>query len=223
MVATSRVPHALHASHAGELAHDARQAWHDGVRAALAAVVDSGDLDVLAVDVAAMVPSLCAVDGDGVPISDGLLYGDARGAGDAEGGDRDADPSQSGELVRFLGWLVREHPDAAGYWPAQAVANAALSGEGAIETTVAMTTLPLFDFQGWDPAVAASAGLADVDKLPRIVVGADPVGKVDAAGGAPLGGGTIDALGEQLVAGCRRRGRRPRDPRVDVDRVGGDR
>jgi xylulokinase len=198
VVASSRVPHDLHAAHAGELAHDARQAWRDGVRAALAGVVGSGDLDVRAVDVAAMVPSLCAVDADGVPLSDGLLYGDARGAR----GDRDADPSQSGELVRFLAWLVRQHPDAAGYWPAQAVANAALCGEGAIDTTVAMTTLPLFDFTGWDERVAAEAGLDDTSKLPRLVAGADPAGKVDAAGGAVLGGGTIDALGEQLVAGA---------------------
>ena len=198
VVAASRVPHALHAAHAGELAHDARQAWHEGVRRALADVIEAADLEVRAVDVAAMVPSLCAVDGDGAPISDGLLYGDARGAG----GDAAADPSQSGELARFLAWLVREHPEAAGYWPAQAVANAALSGEGAIETTVAMTTVPLFDYQGWDAAVAGEAGLTDLAKLPRIAVGADPVGKVEAAGGAVLGGGTIDALGEQLVAGA---------------------
>jgi len=199
VVASSRVPHDLYASQAGELAHDARQAWHDGVRAALAAVVASpADLDVAAVEVAAMVPSLCAVDRDGVPISDGLLYGDARGAG----GDLQADPSQSGELARFLAWLVREHPDAAGYWPAQAVANAALGGEGTIDTTVAMTAVPLFDYQGWDVAVAAEAGLDDTGKLPRLVSGADAAGKVEAAGGALLGGGTIDALGEQLVAGA---------------------
>jgi xylulokinase len=198
VVASQRVPHALKSSHAGELAHDATVAWRDGVRAALAGVMSRADLDVQAVNVAAMVPSLCAVDGDGVPISDGLLYGDQRGAG----GDSTADPSQSGELVRFLTWLVDEYPDAAGYWPAQAVANAALGDEGAIDSTVAMTTLPLFDFSGWDPAVAETAGLTDLDRLPRIVVGSDRVGKVEAAGGAPLGGGTIDALGEQLVAGA---------------------
>ncbi len=73
---------------------------------------------------------------------------------------------------------------------------------GAIDTTVAMTTLPLFDFHGWDAEVADGAGLDDLATLPRIVVGADPVGTVAAAGGAPLGGGTIDALGEQLVAGA---------------------
>jgi xylulokinase len=197
VVASARVPHGLRARHAGELAHDAAAAWYDGVRDALAQVL-TADVDVRGVEVAAMVPSLCAVDEDGRPVSDGLLYGDARGAG----GDQRADPSQSGELARFLAWLVAKHPDAAGYWPAQAVANAALGGVGVMDTTVAMTAVPLFDYQGWDAQIAAEAGLTDLGKLPQLVAGAVPVGTVDAAGGAPLGGGTIDALGEQLVAGA---------------------
>jgi xylulokinase len=199
VVSRARLPRALRSRHAGELAHDARASWYDGVQEALAAVLGAaGSLVVRGVNVAAMVPSLCAVDDGGVPVSDGLLYGDARGAG----GDPGADPSTSGELVRFLAWLTRRYPDAAGYWPAQAVANRALCGEGVIETTVAMTALPLFDFQGWDEAVAAKAGVDDVGRLPRIAVGCESVGRVDAAGGAPLGGGTIDALAEQFVAGA---------------------
>jgi xylulokinase len=202
VLARSRVARPLLARHAGELAHDARSSWRHGVIEALGQVLAgggaAGSLDVRGVTVAAMVPSLCAVDDDGIPVSDGLLYGDARGAG----GDPSADPASSGELVRFLEWLARAHPDAGGYWPAQAVANRALSGTAAIDTTVAMTALPLFDFQGWDAAVAAKAGVDDVARLPRIVVGTGPVGGVDAAGGAPLGGGTIDALAEQFVAGA---------------------
>src|SRR5919106_1955264 len=201
VLARSRVTRPLLARHAGELAHDARSSWRDGVIESLGQVLTGADAPSLAVrgvNVAAMVPSLCAVDDDGVPVSDGLLYGDARGAG----GDPAADPASSGELVRFLEWLAREHPDAAGYWPAQAVANRALSGVGAIDTTVAMTALPLFDFQGWDTAVAAKAGVDDVGRLPRVVVGSDAVGRVDAAGGGLLGGGTIDALAEQFVAGA---------------------
>jgi xylulokinase len=199
VLARARVGHALHASHAGELAHDAGEAWHRGVRTALAEVLaGTGDVAVRGVNVAAMVPSLCAVGADGVPVSPGLLYGDGRGGG----GDASKNPSESGELVRFLAWLAREHPDAAGYWPAQAVANHALCGEGVIETTVAMTAWPLFDHTGWDPDAARAAGLHDVASLPRIVVGSEAVGRVPAAGGAVLGGGTIDALGEQLVAGA---------------------
>jgi xylulokinase len=203
VLASSRVTRRVLARHAGELAHNARSSWRDGVIEALDRVLAGGDpggapLVVRGVNVAAMVPSLCAVDDTGVPISDGLLYGDARGAG----GDPTADPASSGELVRFLEWLAREHPHAGGYWPAQAVANRALSGRAAIETTVAMTALPLFDLQGWDAAVAAEAGVDDIARFPTIVAGTEPVGRVDDADGAPLGGGTIDALAEQFVAGA---------------------
>jgi xylulokinase len=204
VVARARVPHTLKASHPGELAHDAAEAWWHGPRTALAQLVDQlGDPSrIAAVEVAAMVPSLCAVGPDGVPISDGLLYGDDRGAG----GDDTANPSESGELVRFLASLVATHPDAAGYWPAQAVANHALSGIGALDTTTAMTTLPLFDFVGWDDAVAKGAGLDDTSKLPTIVSGADAVGPVSSLPDAILASGTIDAMGEQMVAGADRVG-----------------
>jgi xylulokinase len=206
VLARARVPHSLHASHAGELSHDADEAWHDGVLAALAQVVADTDagVDVRAVQVAAMVPSLCAVDGSGRPISDGLLYGDDRGA-DTTGSSDAADPSGSGELVRFLASLVSSHPEAAGFWPAQAVANHALCGVGALDTVAAMTTLPLFDFTGWDGDVARAAGLDDVGRLPVIAPGAASVGAVpegSPAAGALVGPGTIDAYGEQLVAGA---------------------
>src|SRR5688500_13131433 len=123
VVARSRVPHELHASHAGELAHDADAAWRVGVLEALDAVAAGTDLDIRAVDVAAMVPSLCAVDADGRPLSAGLLYGDLRGR-------HAIDPATgaSEEVLGFLEWLVARHPDAAGFWPAQAVANRALGG-----------------------------------------------------------------------------------------------
>lgn len=205
VIARARIPHALVARHAGELAHDALAAWRDGPRAALAEILGDPAMagrEVLAVDVAAMVPSLCAVDAEGVPLGDGLLYGDERGDGGAPG----SNPSESGELARFLRWLCDAHPDAAGYWPAQAVANAALTEAGlpggAIDTVTAMTAVPLFDFTGWDAAVAAEHGLVDISRLPRIVAGAESVGTVPAAGGAPLGGGTIDAFAEQIVAGA---------------------
>jgi xylulokinase len=195
-----RVPGALLSRRAGELGHRAERVWRDAVLEALHELAADEDLVVRGVDVSAMVPSLCAVDGDGRPVSDGLLYGDERGAG----GDTSADPSQSGELVRFLAWLVEHHPDAAGYWPAQAVANHALAGAGAIDTVVAMTTLPLFDFTGWDAAVAKGAGLDDTARLPALVGGGGAIGAVTTgpATGAAVGGGTIDAFGEQLVSGA---------------------
>jgi xylulokinase len=203
VVARARVPHRVHSRVAGELEHDVDEAWRDGVVAALDRV--GAGLDVAAVNVSAMVPSLGAVDADGRGVGPGLLYGDHRGERD------DADPTQpgdSGELLAFLAWHAATSPEAAGYWPAQAVANHALTGRGAIDSTTAMTAYPLFDFVGWDEALAADAGTVPT-ALPEIVSGVEPVGKVKdglAAAGALVGGGMIDALGEQIVAGADRAG-----------------
>jgi xylulokinase len=200
VVARARIPHELVVPAPDQLEHRPDQAWRAGVRQALAEVVGALDQhEVAAVDVAAMVPSMCAVDEQGRALTPGLLYGDGR-AGLPPG----VDPSRSGELLGFLQWCVKEAPEAHGYWPAQAVANHALGGEAVIDTVTAMTALPLFDYQGWDPEVASGAG-TDLGHLPRIVPGDTAAGRVQAdlpAGGAPLGAGTIDAFAEQLVAGA---------------------
>jgi xylulokinase len=199
VVARARVPHQVHSRVAGEFEHDVDEAWRDGVVAALTQV--GNGLDVAAVNVSAMVPSLGAVDADGRGVGPGLLYGDHRGERD------DADPTQpgdSGELLAFLAWHAAHSPDAAGYWPAQAVANHALTGRGAIDSTTAMTAYPLFDFVGWDEALAGAAGTTPA-RLPNIVSGVEPAGEIRdglVAAGALVGGGTIDAMGEQIVAGA---------------------
>lgn len=191
VLARARVAHAVESPEPGTLQHDPTKAWRRDVRRAWRQVREGHD--VAAVQVSAMVPSLGAVDRRGVGVGPGLLYGDRRGAG-APG----RSPAESGEFLGFLRWLAREVPDAAGYWPAQAVANAALCGVGAIDTTTAMTAVPVFDFVGWDEAVVSDAG-ARVDQLPVISPGAEPIGEIE---GALVGGGTIDALGEQWVAGA---------------------
>lgn len=199
VVARARVPHERMVSSPGHLAHHPDRAWREGVRTALGQVAAAGD--ALAVAVAAMVPSLCAVDGDGRALTPGLLYGDTR-AGVVPG----LDPAQSGELTGFLRWCAVEAPGAAGFWPAQAMANHALAGEAVLDTVTAMTAVPLFDYERWDPTVAAEAGVS-VDRLPRIVPGEQPAGRLtEVAPGALLGGGTVDAFAEQLVAGADRQG-----------------
>jgi xylulokinase len=199
VVARARVPHPVHSRVAGEFEHDVDEAWRAGVVAALGQV--AAGLDVAAVNVSAMVPSLGAVDRDGRAVGPGLLYGDHRGA--REGVDT-SQPGDSGELLAFLAWQAAHASEAEGFWPAQAVANHALTGRGAIDTTTAMTAYPLFDFVGWDEALAREAGTTPA-ALPDIVSGVEPVGAVQdglVAAGAPVGGGTIDAMGEQIVAGA---------------------
>lgn len=199
VLARARVPHAIGAPRPDVLEHDPDDAWRGGAVAAYAEVraglqAATGSDAVAALDVAAMVPSLCAVDAAGRALTPGLLYGDARG-----GRSTGLNPSESGELVEQLRWCAASAPDAAGFWPAQAVANHALCGVAGIDTVTAMTAVPLFDYTAWDPAVAASAG-ARPEQLPVLAPGSSALGRT--ADGALVGGGTIDAFGEQLVAGA---------------------
>ncbi len=193
IVARARVPHPWSVPSPQRFEHDAKRAWFDGPRNALAAL---GDIEPRGVSVAAMVPSLCAFGDDGEPISPGLLYGDERGRTD--GG---RNPVESGELAAFLGWLAAEYPDAKGFSPAQGIANFALTGETVISTTTAATAFPLFDWVGWDEARVRQAG-ARVDQMPRIAPSGQPAAPVRGFKNAVLEPGTIDAMGDQVVAGA---------------------
>ncbi len=194
VVARTRIPHQLRVPEPDKLEHDADEAWRHGAVAALEQLDRS---DACAVAVSAMVPSLTAVDRDGVPLTPGLLYGDSRG--------RVATPAAGmgfmiGEAAEFLRWTAREAPDAAGYWPAAAVANYALGGEAVIDFATAFTTLPLFDGTGWNAAECADCG-ASADRMPRVEAPGAAVGTVR-GGEAVLAAGAIDATCEQMVAGA---------------------
>ena len=195
VVARARVPHSVVVPAPERFEHDAAAAWRDGPRAALA---ELGDLDVRGVSVAAMVPSLAAVDEQGTPLTPGLLYGDERGRTGvaAQAGTDDA----SGGFLGYVRWLHDTVPSAHGFWPAQSVANHALAGEAVLDTTTASLAHPLFDFTGWDAAVAGELGIT-AERLPRLVPTGWQCGKVDGDGPA-LASGCIDAMAEQLVAGA---------------------
>ncbi len=193
IVARSRVPHEFHVPSPQRFEHDALVAWHAGPQRALD---ELGDLEPRAVSVAAMVPSLTAVDADGLPIAPGLLYGDERGQGE-----RAAGIAEAGELMQFLRWHAASSPEAHGYWMAQAVANHALTGDAIVSTTVAATAYPLFDWTGWDAAQLERCG-AHAEQMPEIGISGRPLAEVRGRRGCVLEGGTIDAMGEQIVAGC---------------------
>ncbi|MCY3662742.1 MAG: FGGY-family carbohydrate kinase [bacterium] len=191
IMARTRRPHELLAPAPGLLEVDAADAWHRGPQQAWRDVRDSGDPQ--AACVSAMVPSLTAVDGRGVPFGPGLLYGDARGQAIAE-----LPPVGNEEWVGFLRHLAGIHPSAAGFWPAQTVANHALAGVAALDTATAMAALPLLGDTGWDEALCSEIGVRP-EQLPRLVAGWEPAGDI---GGVPLGAGTVDGLAELTVAGA---------------------
>ena len=189
VVARTRVPHRIEAT-ADRLRHDAGQAWRRGPRRALAAL---GDVRPRAVSVTGMVPSMAAVNRRGVPISDGLLYGDAEG----RPADRQGMPDLVGDAPEFLRTLVRTNPDAAGYWSAQTTATVALGGPPALATDVAMVLWPLVAGDAWDQSVLNECG-ATAEQLPRIVPNRTPVADVD---GMLLDGGSIDVACERIISG----------------------
>lgn len=155
------------------------------------ALAEVGDgFDVAGITVSAMVPSLCGVDADGLPVTPGLLYGDARGRADRAG------VGVQGEVVGFARWLAAQ-PQVAALWPAQAVANHALCGVSAVDTSTAMTMMPLFDGRGWSEPVCEQLGIG-TSMLPRLSPGFAPIGTTP--DGAVMSGGSIDAVAEQLVA-----------------------
>jgi xylulokinase len=192
--ARARVPHQLRVPAPDRFEHDADEAWRCGPLAALDQLARP---DALAVAISAMVPSLTAVDSAGKPITPGLLYGDSRGRVPSA---VDQPLPAVGETAEFLRWTAAQAPDAAGYWPAPAVANHALAGEAVIDFPTAVTAFPLFDGTGWNPTACADCG-ATVDRMPRVEAMGAAAGQVHGTG-AVLATGAIDALCEQIVAGA---------------------
>jgi xylulokinase len=197
VVSRTRIPHQLRTPAPDRFEHDADAAWRQGPLAAMRTIARP---DARAVAVSAMVPSLTAVDSSGRPTTPGLLYGDERGRTPAvaEGA------YLAGEAAEFLRWIAREAPDAAGYWPAPAVANHALAGESIIDVATAATAFPLFDGTGWSAKACADCGVS-VEAMPKVAMMGTAAGHVDGTD-TVLATGAIDALCEQLVAGADRDG-----------------
>jgi xylulokinase len=209
VVARSRVPHAVVAPEPDILRHDAKKAWRNGPRKALAditAQLAGQDAPRPAgVAVAAMVPSMTAVNRAGVPQIPGLLYGDREGrlpveAAGLSTADAVLPPGAMPDAEGFLRWAASAVPDARGYWPCQGVATYALSGLPAIDTGVTASLGALHSRGRWNEDVLRDVGVAE-SQMPMVV----PMGQ--AAGTLPgtdtvITGGTIDALCDQIVAGA---------------------
>ena len=186
----ARVPHDLHVPAPDMLEHDAVQAWRDGPVRALAQVGTDGARGIA---IAAMVPSCTAVDDSGTPLTPGLLYGDRRG----RTGHSTGNPAVTGESRAFLDWTAKAAPEARGYWPAQAVASVVLGGPPVVDLGVAASSYPIFTGVEWDAKALAEIGLVP-EQMPLVAPAGSNAGTI---AGLPLAPGSVDALGEQLVAG----------------------
>jgi xylulokinase len=232
IVGRHRLPSELIIGPTGRFEHDAVATWWEGPRALLRETLEqlraSGRGAPQAVAVSAMMPSVAAVDASGRPVGPGLLYGDSRGqspdqvsdghggeAGARGGGDQTAsDPTASDEMACLAGWAAADVPGAAGYWPAQAVANASLGGEGVTDLASAFAAGTLFGEGGWQRSVCEGGGFSP-GQLPRVAFFGERIGEVDPAVLAAsvvsgseivLGAGSVDGLCEQMVSGAVRDG-----------------
>jgi xylulokinase len=196
----ARIPHEVLVPAPDRLEHDAVKAWRNGPKRALRAL---GPVEPSAIAVTAMVPSVTAVDRRGRPLTAGLLYGDGRGrAHSVELGDAAIEGTSGSEVAGFLAWSSETAPDAAGYWPAQAVANKALGASPAVDMAVAFIASPLYGPEGWDPALARRCGVRP-EQLPLVDIPGAAVGRLDGRAGNPLvTAGSVDVWCEQLVAGA---------------------
>jgi xylulokinase len=222
VLARARVPHRIIHTSADHMEHSAQAAWRRGpirafslVREALASSSGATDPAYIAgICVAGMVPSLTGVDRRGIPRTPGLLYGDARGrqpAGSAASIEGQAGPMPDAE--GFLRWTAQQMPEAFGYWPAQAVANHALTGQGSIDTAVASTLGELHQGGRWNDALLTSCAVRP-DQMPQVVLTGQAAGTLRAdrrgkqgSGGSDhpetvVAGGSIDAFCDQIVAGA---------------------
>jgi xylulokinase len=186
VVARTRLAHRVIVPAPDRIEHDPRIAWRRSPRRALAAL---GALELRAVGVCGMGPSLTAVDGKGMPHGPGLIYGDGRG-GNSPGG--------FGESEGFLRALAAAHPDAHGYWPAQTTAIVSLGGSAVTGQMIASMMHPLWNGTAWDEGIVGACG-ARPAQLPEVVPPGTVAGRT--AGGAVIDAGFLDVHCERLMAG----------------------
>ncbi len=201
VIGRSRVPHRIVAPEPDLLEHDAAKAWRVGPRRAYGALAEAVEDPIAGVAVAAMVPSMAAVSRRGVPITPGVLYGDVRGRPPrpTDASERAGDGSLP-DAEGFLRWARATAPEAAAYWPAQAVATAALTGLGVLDTAAMASMGRLQHFGRWNEEVLSELGV-EVAQLPAVVPMAEPAATVRGTA-AVAAGGTVDALCDQIVSGA---------------------
>ncbi len=201
VVARARVPHGMRTTTPGRLEHDARRAWRDGPRRAWRQVTAALPRAPAGVCVASMVPSLTAVGPRGVPLLPGLLYGDERGQ--PRGPGPHPEPPIAGmpfDGEWFLRWAVEEAPGARGYWPCQSVATFALAGVPALDSAASASLGSLLHWGQWNTPLLDEIGVVP-SQLPVIVPMCEAGGTLPGTD-TVFAGGTVDALGDQIVSGA---------------------
>jgi xylulokinase len=206
VVARSRAPHKVVAPEPDVLRHDAKRAWRAGPRKAFDAVAEelsAAGHRLAGVAVSSMVPSLTAVGRQGTPVLPGLLYGDREGRAPSASHE-ELLPGTMHDAEGFLRWAAASAPGAHGYWPCQAVATYALSGVPAIDTAVTTSMAGLHTRGQWNVELLGQIGV-EASQMPVVVPMCEAAGTLPGSD-TVFTGGTIDAMGDQIVAGASQSG-----------------
>ena len=144
------------------LEHDAAKAWRRGPRRAFAEISAALGGPAAGVVTTAMVPSITAVDRRGTPdcpACSTAMTVPARTAGTAIRWPGATTTEASAGRARMLVWAAGQLPEAAGYWPSQAVATHALCGVPAMDSAAATTFGSLVPNGRWDRVALAAIGI----------------------------------------------------------------
>jgi xylulokinase len=226
VVAEHVLTHGLEVPRPGWAEQDAESVWWHDVTAICRALLGGryAASDVAGVAVSAIGPCLLPVDADLRPLRKGILYGvDVRAAREidelhaelgaeavfAQGGM----PFTSQAIGPKLRWLRRHEPEvwrgAHTFHTASSWLVAKLTGASVMDRHTASHWLPLMDLRAgaWSPRFAA--GIAELERLPRLGWSDELAGEVGAAAaaetgllpGTPVAVGTVDALSEAISVG----------------------
>ncbi len=196
VVSKAKIKNALRCKTPQMLEHDALESWHNGTLKIWSAIKQKladkhiAESRIGGVCVAAMVPSLTAVDTQSRPTAPGILYGDERGELISS-----KPPIENEEFLNFLKWTVQNYPKASGYWPAQTVANSALGNAPVLDTITAFSTMPLFSGESWNENLCQEIQISP-SQLPRLRHPTEIIAKI---GNASLIAGIADAFSELMV------------------------
>lgn len=231
VIAEARAPHEMIVPRPGWAEHRADEDWWgDFVRITRALLAAPGVRagDIAAVAASAIGPCMLPVDGEGRPLTNGVLYGvDTRAAAEIEeltaqigAGtilDRCGNALTSQSVGPKILWFSRHRPDlfarCAKVLTSTSYLTWKLTGEHVIDHYTAANFSPLYDVGRLD----WTDDLADflpLEKLPRLMWSTEVAGRVTAAAaaetglpeGIPVTCGTIDAAAEAVSVGVRQTG-----------------
>jgi xylulokinase len=232
IIATASRPHKMIVPRAGWAEHRADEDWWGdfvGLTRALLAQSGLDPTEIKAVAASAIGPCMLAVDADGRPLMNGVLYGvdtratDQIAALNAQIADdtilrRCGNALTSQQVGPKILWLKETHPElyarTAKILSSTSYLTWKLTGQYVIDHYTAANFSPLYDVATQDWTADLAPHILPLEKLPRLMWSTEIAGHVTAqaaaetglAIGTPVTCGTIDAAAEAVSVGVQHPG-----------------